>query len=1043
MFEKERGKRFLASVMALVMLLSLAPVGALATEGEEQPAENQPVAQPAVDTKDTNENTPTEPDKDSDSAEATKSEGDFDEGYSADTSNNDNGIMMHWNGPGNGGNNSAPGEPSAQYERLYVTILDGTTFPNEPGFSHKYGYDFVKQSGNGGYSIEAYVEASYNSNWQVFSTQADNFIKVSDFNNAGLTTNGNVTGLYNANGINLTAYTNFTEDDANAIAAAYATYKGLDTSATYKLVPYVLKYENHGREAPSTGYHLDCIVVKNETVLVKYDINGATTSNFQLPDNTYVTPESNVTIGSWKNSSGTAVADNSITAQKGGKDVTFVGWSTNPNADADSQDLYKADDSLQNIREETTLYAIWKGKEEEKPTPSTDTVDAKYFVLMPSKGTPTSGKDQGPKNYFPNNSDNGGVTDCDAGSGYAGKISASVITEHENANTKTGYFVAAGVESKYLSVPSDLGYFNSNPVYTGAFPDTLGTGFTMQGKQIVWYVIKNEGTTSKPDYHVDGYLAGIPVELRYHENFNFSGTDNNVDLVKTVNKKGDNNLLSGDTVTIEGSTIITNQHPGWTFAGWTENRDGSGTSYEANDPKVMMDSCELYAKWTNTYTVVTHFKDAEGTEQENLKQTKENLTGTSGKLLKDLVVKPDLKKIQGTYVYVPSETSYSVGKVDKGKVGDATFTEANTVIHQYYYLDETGKTGKDKENKPTDKPDGIPDAWQYKVTFQVVNGSWNDKTNEAIVKYVTKKDAAGKDSATGTATLADVPAVGNEPNSGYRASGSWDKSLSVGLEIKGDTEFTFTYSRRSSGGSSRPSTPPTVDIPDDVPTGLNGKDHYAYIIGYGNNDVRPQNNITRAEVATIFFRLLTDETREANMTKSNGYNDVKDGDWFCCAVSTLSKMGIIKGYEDGSFKPNDPISRAEFAAIAARFDPDGDKTPATFADVTSHWAKDEISIAANHGWIKGYEDGSFKPDQKITRAETMTLVNRVLNRLPETKDDLHKDMKTWVDNMDETAWYYLAVQEATNSHYFKNKTGTKFEQWTDLRDTRDWSELEK
>ena len=234
-----------------------------------------------------------------------------------------------------------------------------------------------------------------------------------------------------------------------------------------------------------------------------------------------------------------------------------------------------------------------------------------------------------------------------------------------------------------------------------------------------------------------------------------------------------------------------------------------------------------------------------------------------------------------------------------------------------------------------------------------------------------------------------------------------------------------------------------MDIPDDVPTGLNGKDHYAYIIGYGNNDVRPQNNITRAEVATIFFRLLTDETRTANMTKSNGYNDVKDGDWFCCAVSTLSKMGIIKGYEDGSFKPNDPISRAEFAAIAARFDPDGDKTPATFADVTSHWAKDEISIAANHGWIKGYEDGSFKPDQKITRAETMTLVNRVLNRLPEAKDDLHKDMKTWVDNMDETAWYYLAVQEATNSHYFKNKTSTKFEQWTDLRDTRDWSELEK
>ena len=284
------------------------------------------------------------------------------------------------------------------------------------------------------------------------------------------------------------------------------------------------------------------------------------------------------------------------------------------------------------------------------------------------------------------------------------------------------------------------------------------------------------------------------------------------------------------------------------------------------------------------------------------------------------------------------------------------------------------------------------------------------------------------------------------PNDGYHIQDVKvdDKSVGAVKEYKfGNVteahKIHATFARNSSGGSHKP----TVTIPDDVPTGLNGKDHYAYIIGYGNNDVRPQNNITRAEVATIFFRLLTDETRTANMTKSNGYNDVKDGDWFCCAVSTLSKMGIIKGYEDGSFKPNDPISRAEFAAIAARFDPDGDKTPATFADVTSHWAKDEISIAANHGWIKGYEDGSFKPDQKITRAETMTLVNRVLKRLPETKDDLHKDMKTWPDNQNESAWFYLAVQEATNSHYQNLKKDGTHEKWESMRETRDWAALEK
>ena len=285
------------------------------------------------------------------------------------------------------------------------------------------------------------------------------------------------------------------------------------------------------------------------------------------------------------------------------------------------------------------------------------------------------------------------------------------------------------------------------------------------------------------------------------------------------------------------------------------------------------------------------------------------------------------------------------------------------------------------------------------------------------------------------------------PNDGYHIQDVKVDDQSVGAvkeyKFENVTEahkIHATFARNSSG--SRPSTP-TVTIPDDVPTGLNGKDHYAYVVGYPDGMVYPQKNITRAEVATIFFRLLEDETREANMTKSNGYNDMKDGAWYTCAVSTLSKMGIIKGYEDGSFKPDASISRAEFAAIAARFDPDGDTTPATFSDVSSHWAKDEISIAANHGWIKGYEDGSFKPDQKITRAETMTLVNRVLKRLPETKDDLHKDMKTWPDNQNESAWFYLAVQEATNSHYQKLKKDGTHETWESMRETRDWAALEK
>ena len=246
---------------------------------------------------------------------------------------------------------------------------------------------------------------------------------------------------------------------------------------------------------------------------------------------------------------------------------------------------------------------------------------------------------------------------------------------------------------------------------------------------------------------------------------------------------------------------------------------------------------------------------------------------------------------------------------------------------------------------------------------------------------------------------------------------------------------------RSGGHHPRPK--PTVTIEDDDALGLNTTDHFAYIVGYGNGEVRPQNNITRAEVATIFFRLLTDDVRDENLTKTNRYSDVTRADWYNTAVSTLSSMGIITGYPDGTFRPNAAITRAEFAAIAARFDSNGDKTTAKFSDIATHWGKDEISIAYNNGWITGYPNGTFGPQRDITRAETMTLVNRVLNRLPETEEDLLPNMVTWTDNADKNAWYYLAVQEATNSHYYEFKTNSQYEKWTELRETRDWSQLEK
>lgn len=243
------------------------------------------------------------------------------------------------------------------------------------------------------------------------------------------------------------------------------------------------------------------------------------------------------------------------------------------------------------------------------------------------------------------------------------------------------------------------------------------------------------------------------------------------------------------------------------------------------------------------------------------------------------------------------------------------------------------------------------------------------------------------------------------------------------------------------GGGHRPKPKPTVEISDDDALGLNNTDHFAYVVGYENGEVQPQNSITRAEVAAIFFRLLEDGIRSENFTHQNDFSDVAADAWYCSSVSTLSRMGIIAGYPDGTFRPNAPITRAEFAAIATRFDNNGDKTPVSFTDIIGHWAEGEITVAANHGWVSGYGDDTFRPQNQITRAETMSLVNRVLKRLPETPADLLPDMITWTDNADTSSWYYLPVQEATNSHYYEFKENSKHEKWTELRETRDWSKL--
>ena len=260
-----------------------------------------------------------------------------------------------------------------------------------------------------------------------------------------------------------------------------------------------------------------------------------------------------------------------------------------------------------------------------------------------------------------------------------------------------------------------------------------------------------------------------------------------------------------------------------------------------------------------------------------------------------------------------------------------------------------------------------------------------------------------------------------------------------GAVWQGTTYYAHFSAKRS------PSTPSTPAKPDEtkpalapIPEMLNGEDHYAYLLGYEDGTVRPNGSISRAEVATVLFRLLKDDVRTQNLTKDNAYSDVPDTAWYSTAVSTLSKMGVISGYPDGTFRPNAPITRAEFAAMIARLDETAKSADTPFTDISGHWAENAIGKAYGNGWVEGSSKTVFCPESNLTRAETATLLNRVLHRLPEKESDLLANQIAWPDNP-ETFWGYLTIQEATNSHEYERKADGVHETQTVKRENRDWS----
>ncbi len=556
----------------------------------------------------------------------------------------------------------------------------------------------------------------------------------------------------------------------------------------------------------------------------------------------------------------------------------------------------------------------------------------------------------------------------------------------------------------------DTGSATKNRVPWTAVGDNWETLKTRPGAAS--YNGTGEVTENALTWHLDGAIKVYTVA--YDAN---AGSDTVANMPTTPNGYFFGNYTTAAAPTREG----------YDFQGWQV--EGTNNVYNANQKFTLNGDVTLVAQWrkaTETKTVTDVLNKTVTIEKFFESQYGYSTEGTFTATAKVMSYQLEISSYTAEGDE-PSDNNTNTPGTDNAKTftGTVTLSTGNTKA-----FDFSTKEAADNVLEPRthyevwiSEDKGNLSKVTYDTTKYIL-GFTTDENSEVIPKSISIHIWTGEDIAEGD---------GKEPE-------TVDKITFHNI---------YTYKKRShssddsGNGGGKKEEKPTVEIKDDDALGLNNTDHFAYIVGYGNGEVRPQNSITRAEVAAIFFRLLEDDVRDANYTRQNKFTDVSNDAWYCSAVSTLSAMGIISGYPDATFRPNASITRAEFAAIATRFDVNGDKTPASFNDIADHWAKDEIAVAANNGWVNGYEDGSFRPQNKITRAETMSLVNRVLNRKPETAEDLLENMAKWTDNADTNAWYYLAVQEATNSHYYEYKENSQYEKWTELRETRDWSELDK
>ncbi len=585
-------------------------------------------------------------------------------------------------------------------------------------------------------------------------------------------------------------------------------------------------------------------------------------------------------------------------------------------------------------------------------------------------------------------------------------------------------------------------------VRQGSFSETNGK---LSGKEV------RSVATAKPGYHFTGWKCEInenktetetltvtldQVQKLFTENQNqrvfrftaqFEPNQFNVQFQKNAEDATGN--MASQTFQYAGTeNVYLNPNafvrPGYRFLGWSETSGKQGvvyadqakfqgvTHYQGNEI-INNATITLYAQWEKLLDITidyTPFPEDLGKVTLNSPQEEE----------------PSEEDLVPHSIYTVSEKGSPDHQVHTFQ--GATAQPKDGCTFKGWYDQQENQCSKDLSFVPKAGTDNLYQSGSYVAVFEAQ-------------QYTLHFDANG-----GEGTMGDLTYTHGQDQSltkcGFTRAGydflGWATAENgnvayhdqQSLSITQDTTLYAVWKQQPNQGGSGGGT---QEKPDETPpTTLNDTDHYAYIVGYEDGTIRPNGHITRAEAATVFFRLLTDEARDANLTDRSPYPDVSAGAWYNKAIATLSRMGILSGYEDGSFRPNATVTRAEFAAMAARFDTEAKPVDTPFTDLTGCWAADEIAKAYGKGWVNGYGDNTFRPNGPITRAEAVTLINRVLRRLPETDKDLLPDERTWPDNP-ETFWGYLALQEASNSHLYDRKSDG-YETQTKLLPPRDWSQ---